>query len=147
MSLKCRQACLEDLNAIVAFDPVANSDPYRSAYLRESIGANQCLVACANSEIVGYGVLNYHFFGCGFVSLVVTHPKFRRQGIATRLLVAMENSCATPKIFLSTNQSNVPMQALAERLGYVRSGIIENLDEGDPELVYFKRVSAPLNAG
>jgi len=30
------------------------------------------------------------------------------------------------------------MKRLCERLGYVRSGFIENLDEGDPEVVYFK---------
>jgi hypothetical protein len=30
------------------------------------------------------------------------------------------------------------MQALCERLGYVRSGYIENLDEDDPEIIYFK---------
>jgi hypothetical protein len=31
------------------------------------------------------------------------------------------------------------MQRLCERLGYVRSGWIENLDEGDPEIIYSKK--------
>jgi hypothetical protein len=30
------------------------------------------------------------------------------------------------------------MQSLLPRLGYVRSGIVENLDDDDPELVYVK---------
>lgn len=30
------------------------------------------------------------------------------------------------------------MQRMCEALGFVRSGYIENLDEGDPEIVYFK---------
>jgi hypothetical protein len=45
------------------------------------------------------------------------------------------------KLFTSTNASNERMQRLCERLGYVRSGPIEHLDEDDPELVYFKRLS------
>jgi hypothetical protein len=32
------------------------------------------------------------------------------------------------------------MQNLCEKLGFVRSGCIENLDEGDPEIIYFKRM-------
>ena len=39
-----------------------------------------------------------------------------------------------------SKQSNFPMQRLLATLGFDRSGFIENLDEGDPELVYFKRI-------
>ena len=52
----------------------------------------------------------------------------------------MEQTCTTAKLFTSTNQSNAPMQALLNKLGYRQSGFIENLDEGDPELIYFKRL-------
>ena len=48
---------------------------------------------------------------------------------------------ANPKLFTSTNRSNAPMQSLLAKLGYRPSGVIENLDEGDPELVYMKHVS------
>jgi hypothetical protein len=34
------------------------------------------------------------------------------------------------------------MQALFAKLGYELSGVIYNLDEGDPELVYIKAVGA-----
>jgi hypothetical protein len=30
------------------------------------------------------------------------------------------------------------MQALLARLGFIRSGTIENMDDGDPELVYVR---------
>ena len=33
------------------------------------------------------------------------------------------------------------MRALCERLGFVKSGWIDNLDPGDPEIVYFKALS------
>ena len=32
------------------------------------------------------------------------------------------------------------MHALLHKLGYVRSGTIDNLDEGDPEWVFVKRM-------
>ena len=37
------------------------------------------------------------------------------------------------------------MQGLLARLGYLRSGIIENLDESDPELVYVKFLKPATN--
>lgn len=55
---------------------------------------------------------------------------------------ALERRCATPKLFTSTNVSNLPMQALLRKLGYHESGIIFNLDPGDPELVYWKVLRA-----
>jgi len=36
------------------------------------------------------------------------------------------------------------MRRLCARLGFQPSGIVENLDDGDPELFYFKRVEANL---
>ena len=52
----------------------------------------------------------------------------------------MESLCRTPKLFTSTNLSNLPMQSLLAKLEYQLSGVIHNLDEGDPEIVYFKRL-------
>ncbi len=51
----------------------------------------------------------------------------------------MESISRGEKLFTSTNLSNLPMQALLAKLGYTLSGVIHNLDEGDPELVYFKK--------
>ncbi len=136
-----RTATLNDFDAVISFDPIGENDPKRQSFLRDSMGHGECLIIERDGKIAGYGVLNYRFFGYGFVSLIVTHPDFRRQGIASRLLKEIESCCMNPKLFLTTNQSNKPMQALAEKLGYIPSGVIENIDEGDPELVYFKRLS------
>ena len=60
--------------------------------------------------------------------------------IISALIRHLINECRTPKLFTSTNQSNFPMQRLLATLGFDRSSFIENLDEGDPEWVYFKRL-------
>jgi ribosomal protein S18 acetylase RimI-like enzyme len=69
------------------------------------------------------------------------HPGFRRRGIAASLMRSAEIDAPTEKLFTSTNESNAAMRALCEKIGFVRSGIIENLDEGDPEIIYFKRLA------
>jgi len=50
----------------------------------------------------------------------------------------MESLCRTKKLFTSTNLSNLPMHALLEKVGYKLSGVIDNLDPDDPEVVYFR---------
>jgi len=42
------------------------------------------------------------------------------------------------RVFTSTNESNAPMRALLGQCGYKPSGSIDNLDPGDPELVFVK---------
>ena len=61
----------------------------------------------------------------------------RRRGVGRSLMRALANQCKTSKLFTSTNESNSAMRALLATLGYVPSGVIENLDPGDPELVFF----------
>jgi hypothetical protein len=55
-------------------------------------------------------------------------------------MARLESECRTEKLFTSTNLSNLPMQSLLAKRGYKLSGVIDNLDPGDPELVYFKFV-------
>jgi hypothetical protein len=41
-------------------------------------------------------------------------------------------------LFSSANLSNVAAQRLFVRAGFIESGRVENLDPGDPEVIYFK---------
>jgi len=72
--------------------------------------------------------------------LLVIAPEYRRRGIATSLIRYIESICPTAKLFTSANQSNTIMQALCDRTGFVPSGVIDNLDADDPEVVYYKRL-------
>lgn len=135
-----RSATLEDVSAMLAFDAYASTHPERGHLLEASVGKQQCLVALRAGTVIGYVVLTYHFFDNGFVSLVVVAPDHQRQGVATQLLAAAEAACRTAKLFVSTNQSNLASRKLILKAGFVPSGVIENLDDHDPELVYFKHV-------
>ncbi|AFU15440.1 GCN5-related N-acetyltransferase [Bacillus thuringiensis MC28] len=49
----------------------------------------------------------------------------------------MLSNSPTQKIFSSTNESNTNMQKVFKANGFMRSGIIENLDEDDPEIIFY----------
>ena len=61
----------------------------------------------------------------------------RRRGIATALVThVIARIGGGDTFFTSTNASNRPAQHLFDKLGFVRSGTIDNIDPGDPEWVY-----------
>ena len=100
--------------------------------------SKQCFVALDDAEPVAYAVLSYQFYNNGWVDMLYVGRDSRRRGIGSALLAHLAQNCITAKLFASTNQSNKPMQALLEKAGFESSGVIHNLDSGDPELVYFK---------
>lgn len=117
-------------------DAGLRADPTRAEQLRTSVASETALVAIVSGALVGYTVLDHSFFGNAFLVLLVVRADSRRKGFGTALLRAAEARAQTAKVFASTNQSNPPMQRLLESAGYQRSGVIENLDAGDPELIY-----------
>ena len=138
--MELRIAAKTDADAIIAFDHIAASDPARVQFIHNQIKSGACYIAIIDANVVAYAVLNYKFYDNGWIEMLYVHPRFRRQGIGSALIRHLMNECRTPKLFTSTNQSNVPMQRLLATLGFDRSGFIENLDEGDPEWVYFKHL-------
>ena len=137
MDIQLRDATTDDRNSIIAFDHIAQSDPLRVNFIDRVLGSELCLVAERDGQVIAYGVLEYTFFDNGFISMIYVAPSDRRLGVGSALVAALTERCKTAKLFTSTNQSNVPMQRLLERHGFTSSGIIHNLDPGDPELVYF----------
>jgi ribosomal protein S18 acetylase RimI-like enzyme len=136
--MQIRPAARDDLDEMVAADGAAGALPGRAEFLRRAIHDGHALVAVVSGELVGYAVLDHSFYGNAFLALLVVRASARRRGHATALLRAAEARARTGKLFTSTNASNSAMQALLEAEGYERSGVIENLDPGDPELVYVK---------
>ena len=135
-----RPAAGGDVEALCSLDVVARRDGARREFIERCVAGGDCHVAAAGGEVIGYAVLTYTFYGQGFVEMLYVHPGRRRRGAGAALLLHMESLCRTPKLFTSTNLSNLPMQSLLNRAGYALSGVIHNLDEGDPEIVYFKRI-------
>jgi len=127
----------DQIEAIWALDEIAGHNNERREFIQRAVAENICYVA-VGPEIVGYAVLNYSFFAQGFIAMLYVQQDWRRQGVGQILLEHLEKVCQTHKLFTSTNLSNLPMQRLLAKLNYRLSGVIHDLDEGDPELVYVK---------
>lgn len=138
--ISIRPANEDDVESLCSLDLVARRESERREFIRRSVVSGACFVAVAEDEVIGYGVLNYTFYANGFVELLYVHSGHRRRGGGAALLRHIESLCQTPKLFSSTNLSNLPMLSLLAKSEYVLSGVIHNLDEGDPEVVYFKRL-------
>ena len=135
------RATSQDFEHICVLDETVYGGPSRRGIIGPAVAASRCAVARVDGIVRGYMILRPDFFGHGFVDLLIVHPDFRHRGLATALIRAAELDSPTEKLFTSTNQSNLAAQRLFERLGFVRSGTIDNLDEGDPEIVYLKRLA------
>jgi N-acetylglutamate synthase-like GNAT family acetyltransferase len=133
-----RPASQGDLGWLIACDPYAGKSLARQKWLARAIVEGHVLLAEFRADVVGYVVLEYSFFGCGFISLVAVAPCARRNGHALPLLRAAELKCKKTKLFTSTNASNTSARALFLKAGFAASGKIENLDCRDAELIFYK---------
>lgn len=138
MAISICTAMPADVDAMVALDTIAATQEQRRSEIQSWVAASNAVIADDSSCVVGYAVLEYSFFGQGFIAMLQVAPSHRRQGIATSLLCHLECIYRTPKLFTSTNESNAPMRALMSSLGYEPSGVVYNLDENDPDLFFFK---------
>ena len=138
MKITCRAAEPADIETLRALDTRLPHDPHRSDEIADWVKEEQARVALADNEIAGYGALTYGFFHEGYIEILMVGDRFRRRGVGATLLAHFEATCRTPRLWTSTNRSNASMQTLLERAEFIPSGIVEGLDEGDPELIYRK---------
>lgn len=134
------RATSQDFEHICALDETVHQGPSRRGLIGRALAESRCSVARADGTVRGYVITSDNFFGHAIVDLLIVHPDYRRRGIASTLMRSAELGVQTDKLFTSANQTNIAAQRLFERLGFTRSGIIENLDDGDPEIIYFKRL-------
>ena len=130
-----RKANREDISAIFAFAGESMKTGC-TEFIRRAVDSGDAHLLEEEGKVIAVGVLEYTFFEHGFISLVFVDPEERRTGVGEMLFRYLISFCRTPKVFSSTNRSNFPMQALFGKVGFKRSGIIHNLDPGDPELIY-----------
>jgi ribosomal protein S18 acetylase RimI-like enzyme len=133
-----RLAVPADFPALRFADPLMRADRDREHLIRTSIERAECFVVVDGDDVQGFVLLNYALFGHAFIPLLVIAASDRRGGLATALLEEAERQCVASKIFISCNRSNLPAQYLFEKCGFVPSGHLENLDDEDDELVFYK---------
>ena len=133
-----RAAQADDVSSIAAIDPAG---PGRLEQIRALIQEQASLVAVEHGQIAGFLALRpAHFYGRDFIDLLFIAPRWRRHGLARALIRAALQNATTSRVFTSTNQSNTPMSNLLRSEGWTPSGVLNGLDENDPEHVFFHDV-------
>ena len=133
-----RRAGPADLDLLAQADPrLATTASYR-AHIGELLGAGLSWAAVNETGAIGFAIVTRHFFGFPFVDLLVVAETARRHGTGSALMAKCEADHDADRIFTSTNESNAPMRRLLAKADWSVSGVIENLDPGDPELVFVK---------
>jgi ribosomal protein S18 acetylase RimI-like enzyme len=136
--LNIMAAQIKDLQAIVQLDREVIGTTSRRDMIEHAIKQGRCILVKEKNEAAGFAIYDTNFFECTFISLVIVSPAKRRKGYASQLLNEVVRTSPTEKVFSSANRSNLSMQKVFKENGFVESGIVENLDEGDPEIIYFK---------
>jgi ribosomal protein S18 acetylase RimI-like enzyme len=137
-SWEIRPASARDLAALepIVWPPLL-AEPKRRRFLR-GLDEGEVVIVYGKDVIYAYAWIYEGFFGHTFLAYLAVQPQYRRNGLAGMLLEATEQRAVTDRVFSSTNVSNVAMQAVFDRYGWRRCGQIDELDPGDPELVYVK---------
>lgn len=129
-----------DAQSIRSIDPIVPINPSRAEMIDTWLQRDFVLVAEMDNRIVGYGVFNHEFFRQSQIDMLMISKEYRGKRIGEMLLLSLEKYADTAKMFITTNLSKHPMQKLLLRNGYKPCGYIDELDPGDPELVFVKQM-------
>jgi [ribosomal protein S18]-alanine N-acetyltransferase len=122
-----RKMTVDDIPAVVELDKMSFSLPWPERSFRFELTdnpASRCWVTEVEGGIVGMVVV-WLFVAEAHVATLATHPNFRRQGIAKRLLSHalqhLSNEGAQSS-FLEVRASNIAAQEMYRKFGYKESG-------------------------
>jgi ribosomal protein S18 acetylase RimI-like enzyme len=138
MTINIRKADWNDAQSIRRIDPIVPINPSRAEMIDTWLQRDFVLVAEMENRIVGYGVFNHEFLRQSQIEMLIISKEYRGRRIGELLLLSLEKYADTVKLFVTTNLSNHSMQKLLLRNGYKPCGYIDELDPGDPELVFVK---------
>ena len=127
MNLYIRKMTLEDVPSVVELDQVSFSLPWPERSFRFELTdnpASRCWVAELDGRVVGM-LVAWLFVDEAHIATIATHPEYRRQGIARKLLAyALQSAMreGAQSSFLEVRESNSPAQDMYRKFGYTEVG-------------------------
>lgn len=141
-NISLRKATIKDKVLVVDFDynldKVEHIELNREKKITKAISDEECFIILAGNRAVGFLIFDYRFFDQGWIELIIVEEKYRVKGIGGQAINLICRQSKTNNVFTSTNSSNTQMQKVLNKVGFSFAGKINGLDEGDPELFYFK---------
>lgn len=132
-NVRLRKATTKDKAIAVSFDYRLDKEEHIKLNRQEKITK-----AISNDEC--FLILDYRFFDQGWIELIVVDEEYRGKGIGGKTFNLICERCKSDKVFTSTNRSNTQMQRALENAYFSFSGELKGLDEGGPELFYYKKL-------
>lgn len=127
MNLVIRKMTVEDIPAVIALDQISFNLPWPERSFRFELTENEASrswVAEVDGRIVGM-IVNWLLVDEVHVATIATHPDFRRQGIAKKLLTHtlryMSGEGAITS-FLEVRESNAAAREMYRKFGYEETG-------------------------
>ncbi len=140
-----KKATINDKALVVDFDyrldKVEHVELKREEKIKKAILNEECFMILADKRAVGFVIFDYRFFDLGWIELIVIEEKYRGKGIGVQAIDLICTQCKTDKVFTSTNSSNMQMQKALSKAGFSFAGKINGLDDGDPELFYYRKIN------
>lgn len=142
-TIRLKQATIKDKALVVDFDysldALEDIELKREEKITKAIQDKECFIILADNRAVGFIIFDYCFFDQGWIELIVIEKNYRGKGIGVQAIDLICKQCKTNRIFTSTNSSNTQMQRALTKVGFSFAGSINGLDDGDPELFYYKK--------
>ena len=120
----------EDLEIIAAFEKEIFPDSWGMIGLKESLYQNHTVLlgAWEEEKLVGY-VIFYFAADEGEIARIAVEPSMRRKGVASHLLLELENICEEKKIvkmLLDVRETNETAIEFYKSHGFTEDGIRKN---------------------
>lgn len=139
-----KKATIEDKTVAINFDYQLDNIEHvklrREEKITKAISNNECFLILNDNKTIGFVIFDYRFFDQGWIELIVIDERYRGKGIGVNVFNLICQHCKTKKVFTSTNRSNTAMQKALEKALFTFSGELIGLDDGDPELFYYKNL-------
>lgn len=122
-----RPMTLDDLPSVIALDKLSFSLPWPERSFRFELTdnpASRCWVAETDNQIVGM-IVAWLLVDEAHIATIATHPEYRRQGVARKLLtcalryMAKEGALSS---FLEVRETNMAAQEMYRQFGYEAAG-------------------------
>jgi ribosomal-protein-alanine N-acetyltransferase len=127
MNFDIRKMAVEDVPAVAELDKISFSLPWPERSFRFEVTdnpASRCWVAEVDGRVVGM-IVAWLFVDEVHIATLATHPDFRRQGIAQKLLthtLRYTSDEGAVSSFLEVRESNLAAQAMYRKFGYENTG-------------------------
>ena len=142
-TISLRKATTDDRALVVEFDynldKVEHVELKREEKIKKAISEEECFIILTDNSPVGFAIFDYRFFDLGWIELIVIDEKHKGHGIGVDAIDLICQQSKTNKVFTSTNRSNTRMQKALSKAGFSFAGEVIGLDDGDPELFYYKK--------